>query len=93
MTELMHRERKVEQYTYPASSKNSKLVPDVVAEVWDESPRIMLKIPRQDWETTDLEMSYDCARAIVEVLSVAVTTAKANHALLIERNKEEMKNE
>lgn len=77
-----------DRYKVPASTKDC-MTPDVEALVKQGEGMILLRIPKQDWEHIEVEMSIGCARAIVDVLSVAVTTAKANHAEKIERMKEE----
>lgn len=52
--------------------------PDVVAQVKEKARTVLLMIPKQDWETIDIDMSIKCTKAVIKVLEGAVALAESN---------------
>ena len=72
---------KTEKWVAPAS-KDKIHCPYVEAHIVEGKSKLMLRIPQLDWENMDIDMSIDCAEAIIDVLTNAIVPARVNKAAL-----------
>ena len=68
---------KTDRWSEPASLGNT-MSPPVEACVEDNATSVLLRIPKQDYEYIEVDMSVGCTEAVIDVLSNALIIARLN---------------